>query len=220
MSACGADGLLCLGDVVGYGADPGPCVERVRQEAVAVVSGNHDAGVVGRLDLDWFNPFAKAAALWTAEQLCGDHRAYLSSLPLVARIDEATLVHASPRVPEEWDYLISARDGFEVFPFFRTRLCFVGHSHRPGIWIEGPDGVRFEPYPSQQELLPGHRYIVNVGSVGQPRDRDPRAACAIWDTDAQTITIHRVSYDTRAAQAKIREAGLPSILADRLAHGV
>ena len=176
VSACGADGLLCLGDVVGYGADPGPCVERVRQEAVAVVSGNHDAGAVGCLDLDWFNPFAKAAALWTAEQLDGGQRAYLSSLPLVARIDEATLVHASPRVPEDWDYLISARDGFEAFPFFRTRLCFVGHSHRPGGWIEGPDGVRFEPYLSQQELLPGHRYIVNVGSVGQPRDRDPRAA--------------------------------------------
>jgi len=220
VNARGADGLLCLGDVVGYGADPGPCIERVRQEAVAVVSGNHDAGAVGLLDLDWFNPFARAAALWTAEQLDPDQRAYLSGLPLVVQWDEATLVHASPRVPEEWDYLISARDGFEAFPFFKTQFCFIGHSHRPGVWIEGPAGVRFEPNPSQQELLPGHRYIVNVGSVGQPRDGDPRAACAIWDTDLRTITIHRVPYDTRAVQAKIRGAGLPTILADRLAHGI
>jgi diadenosine tetraphosphatase ApaH/serine/threonine PP2A family protein phosphatase len=220
VNACGVEGLLCLGDVVGYGADPGPCLERVRQEAVTVVRGNHDDGAVGLLDLDWFNPFARAAALWTAHRLDEDQRAYLSGLPLVVEINGATLAHASPRSPEEWDYLISARDGFEAFPFFTTRLCFVGHSHRPGVWIQGPDELRFEPNLSRQALLPGHRYIVNVGSVGQPRDRDPRAACAIWDTDAQTIMVHRVPYDARAAQAKIRGAGLPSFLADRLAHGV
>lgn len=206
--------------MVGYGADPGPCLQRVRREAIAVVQGNHDAGAVGLLDLDWFNPFARAAALWTAEQLDGDQQGYLAGLPLVAKLDEATLVHASPRAPEEWDYLISASDGFEAFPFSTTRLCFVGHSHRPGVWTEGPDGVRFEPSLSRLELLPGHRYIVNVGSVGQPRDRDPRASYAIWDTDAQAVTIHRVPYDTRPAQVKIREARLPSVLADRLTHGI
>jgi diadenosine tetraphosphatase ApaH/serine/threonine PP2A family protein phosphatase len=220
LNACGVEALLCLGDLVGYGADPGPCLERVRQEARAVVQGNHDAGVVGLLDLHWFNPFARAAARWTAGRLDQEQQAYLSALPLVTEIDGATLVHASPRVPEEWDYLSSAQDGFEAFPFFRTRLCFVGHSHRPGVWIEGADGPRFEPNPSRQRLLPGHRYIVNVGSVGQPRDRDPRAAYAIWDTGTQTIEVCRVPYDTSGAQAKIRNAGLPPVLADRLTHGV
>lgn len=220
LEACGVDGLLCLGDTVGYGADPGPCLDRVGGEAVAVVQGNHDAGAVGLLDLDWFNRDARRAALWTAERLDEGQRKYLSGLPLIAEINGATLAHASPRAPEEWDYLISARDGLEAFPFFTTRLCFVGHSHRPGVWIEGPAGFGFEPTLSQRELLPRHRYIINVGSVGQPRDRDPRAACAIWDTDAQTVAIHRVPYDARATQLKIREAGLPSFLADRLAHGV
>jgi diadenosine tetraphosphatase ApaH/serine/threonine PP2A family protein phosphatase len=185
-----------------------------------VVQGNHDAGAVGLLDLHWFNPFARASALWTAERLDEDQQTYLSGLPLVAEIEGATLVHASPRAPEEWDYLNSPGDGFEAFGCFTTPLCFVGHSHRPAVWIESPDGLRFEPNPPQQELLPAHRYIVNVGSVGQPRDRDPRAACATWDTDARTIVIHRIPYDAGIAQAKIRSAGLPAILADRLAHGV
>lgn len=220
MRVGGADGLLCLGDVVGYGADPGPCLDRIRREAVLVVAGNHDWGAVGLVDLGWFNPFARAAARWTAARLDNDERGYLSGLPLVAEIDGTTLVHASPRNPGEWEYLISPRDGFEAFPRLMTRLCFVGHSHRPGVWIQGPAGFRFEPTLARLELRPEHRYIVNVGSVGQPRDRDPRASYAVWDTDAQTVVLHRVPYDTGTAQAKIRGAGLPSFLADRLDHGI
>ena len=220
----GVDGLLCLGDLVGYGADPGPCVEQVGENAVAVVAGNHEHGALGLMDIGWFNAFARAAALWTRGQLDADHQRYLERLPLRTIVEEATLVHASPRQPQEWDYLISAEDGFEVFAEFDTRLCFVGHSHWPGAWSLGSSGPQhtgsLTPSRARVKLEDGRRYIINVGSVGQPRDRDPRAAYAIWDRDDRTVTIRRVDYDQRAAAQKIIAAGLPRALADRLAHGV
>lgn len=223
-AAEGAREILCLGDVVGYGADPVACVERLGERAAAVVAGNHEHGALGLLDLAWFNPFARAAALWTGAQLAPDHRHYLERLPLTATVEEATLVHASPRRPDEWDYIMSAEDGFEVFGAFETRLCFVGHSHRAGVWSLGSNGPDFVGGPGISEavvaLEDGRRYLVNVGSVGQPRDRDPRAAYVIWDREAWTVAVRRVVYDHRAAAAKILAAGLPRILADRLADGV
>jgi diadenosine tetraphosphatase ApaH/serine/threonine PP2A family protein phosphatase len=223
-AAAGAHALLCLGDLIGYGADPAACVERVGERAVAGVAGNHEHGVLGLLSLEWFNPVAKAAALWTRDRLDEDHGRYLGALPLVRTFEEATLVHASPRQPEEWDYLISAEDGFEVFGDFQTRLCFVGHSHRPDVWSlgsSGPDhaGSSGAP-PATVRLEAGRRYLINPGSVGQPRDRDPRAAYAIWDRDDRIVTIRRVQYDRGRAARKILGAGLPRLLADRLAHGV
>jgi len=216
--------VLCLGDLVGYGADPVACVEEVAGRAAALVAGNHEHGALGLMSLEWFNPVARAAALWTRESLDADHQRFLAALPLSAVVEEATLVHASPRHPEEWDYLISAEDGLSVFGDFDTRLCFVGHSHRPDAWSigsGGPDhagglggpraGVRLED---------GRRYVINAGSVGQPRDRDPRAAYAIWDRDERSVTVRRVAYDYRKAAEKILAAGLPRQLADRLAHGL
>ncbi len=215
---------LCLGDLVGYGADPEACIERVGERAGAVVAGNHEHGALGLMDLDWFNPFARAAALWTRERLDVDHACYLERLPLVTTVEEATLVHASPRHPEEWDYLVSPDDGFEVFADFATRLCFVGHSHLPMVWSLGSSGPRYvsglTAPRAKVRLEDGRRYIINVGSVGQPRDRDPRAAYAIWDRDERSVSIRRVDYDRRAAAGKIIAAGLPRSLADRLAHGV
>ena len=214
-----ADAILCLGDVVGYGADPGACVERLAVRAQVITAGNHEHGVTGLLDLDWFNPYARAAAEWTRERLDDDHRSYLATLPLVAQVDDATLVHASPEAPEEWDYLLSPDDGWAAFPYFATRWCFVGHSHVPGMWSVGSSGPDFEPRPAIVTAEAGRRYIVNVGSVGQPRDRDPRAAYAIWDVDAGRVELRRVSYDIQAARDKIVAAGLPRYLADRLAAG-
>ncbi len=213
------DGVLCLGDVVGYGADPRPCLETVRRISTALVAGNHEHGCAELLDLDWFNPVARAAAVWTAAQLSDEERTYLRALPLTVQLHDAALVHASPRRPEAWEYLITPEDGFEVFAYFPGRLCFVGHSHRPGVWAQGEDGHRFLPGPQTVSLDPAHRFIVNVGSVGQPRDRDPRAAYAVWDTEASGVTIHRVPYDTVTAQEKIYRAGLPRILGERLARG-
>ena len=214
-----ADGVLCLGDVVGYGADPAACVERVAERAEAVVAGNHEHGVAGLLDLGWFNEWARAAAEWTRAQLDDDQCAWLGSRPLVRVLEDATLVHASPARPEEWDYLISAEDGYEAFPAFATRVCFVGHSHRPGTWSLGSSGPAHEPNATETVFERGRRYLVNVGSVGQPRDRDPRAAYALWDTDEQRVVIRRVSYDLGGARRKILAAGLPTFLADRLSIG-
>ena len=219
--AQGANTLLCLGDLVGYGADPVACVELVGERAAAVVAGNHEHGALGLMRLDWFNSFARAAALWTRDRLDEDHRRYLAGLPLVSEIEEATLVHASPRHPEEWDYLLSAEDGFEVFGDFSTRLCFVGHSHRPDVWSLGSGGPEHTGFvASRMRLEDGRRYVVNGGSVGQPRDHDPRAAYVLWDRDERTIEIRRVTYDHRRAAQKILAAGLPRRLAERLAHGV
>jgi len=221
----GALGILCLGDVVGYGADPVPCVELLGGRAARMVAGNHEHGALGRLDLGWFNPAARAAALWTRDQLGADHAAYLSGLGLQTTMGEATCVHASPRRPEEWDYLISEDDGFRAFSAFDTRLCFVGHSHRPAVWSLGSGGPDHEDlggpacHDRQIPFGDGRRYIVNVGSVGQPRDRDPRAAYILWDEDERRVTLRRVAYDHKKAAAKILAAGLPRVLAERLALG-
>jgi diadenosine tetraphosphatase ApaH/serine/threonine PP2A family protein phosphatase len=213
------DTVLCLGDTVGYGADPLACVELIAERAHTIVGGNHEHAVAGRLGLGWFNRYARAAAEWTRERLDDDHRAYLAALPLQREVEDATLVHASPAQPEEWDYLVTAEDGFAAFPHFATRWCFVGHSHLPGAWSLGSSGPDHHPGARVLQSERGRRYIVNVGSVGQPRDRDPRAAYAVWDVEAGRTEIRRVVYDVATARRKIVEAGLPRLLADRLAAG-
>jgi diadenosine tetraphosphatase ApaH/serine/threonine PP2A family protein phosphatase len=213
------DAVLCLGDTVGYGADPLACVELIAERAQVIVGGNHEHAVAGRLGLGWFNRYARAAAEWTREHLDEDHRAYLGALPLVSEVEDATLVHASPAQPEEWDYLVTAEDGFAAFPHFATRWCFVGHSHVPGAWSLGSSGPEHHPGAGLLRCVRGRRYLVNVGSVGQPRDRDPRAAYAVWDVEAGRTEIRRVAYDVATARRKIMEAGLPRLLADRLTAG-
>lgn len=214
-----ADGVLCLGDVVGYGADPAACVEIVGERVDMLVAGNHDHALAGLIEPSWFNTYARAALEWTAGRVDDDHRAWLGGRPLLAEVGDATLVHASPRNPEEWDYLRSGEDGWEVFEAFSTRLCFVGHSHRPAVWSLGSSGPEFEPAATSASLESGRRYIINVGSVGQPRDHDPRAAYAVWDVEARRVDIRRVEYDIDAVRRKIHAAGLPRFLADRLAVG-
>jgi diadenosine tetraphosphatase ApaH/serine/threonine PP2A family protein phosphatase len=218
-AASRADGVLCLGDVVGYGADPVACVERVAERAQAVVAGNHEHGVAGLLPLDWFNDRARAAAEWTRRRLDDDHLAWLAARPLIAETEDATLVHASPARPGDWDYVVSADDGYDAFAAFTTRVCFIGHSHVPGAWSVGSSGRDWAPGVSAVDLEAGRRYLVNVGSVGQPRDRDPRASYAVWDVTGRRVTIERVAYDVAAARRKILDAGLPSFLAERLTIG-
>jgi diadenosine tetraphosphatase ApaH/serine/threonine PP2A family protein phosphatase len=218
-AASRAGAVLVLGDVVGYGADPQSCLERVAERAHAAVAGNHEHGVAGLLDLGWFNDRARAAVEWTRGQLDPDHLAWLRSQPLVRELDDATLVHASPDQPAEWDYLVTAEDGYGVFGAFATRVCFVGHSHRPGVWSVGSSGRAHQAGVREIELEAGRRYLINVGSVGQPRDRDPRASYALWDPDGRCVTIERVPYDLFTARRKILSAGLPRFLADRLPIG-
>lgn len=220
VAGVGVDGLLCLGDLVGYGADPGPVVDALAGRGAVVVAGNHDHAAAGLLDLAWFNPYARAAAEWTAGVLAPDQTRYLATLPLTTAAAGATLVHASPRNPADWPYLLSPADGLGAFAAFTTPLCFVGHSHVPTVWtIRGDGGLAWRRGPARLPLVPGERHLINVGSVGQPRDGDPDAAYALWDQDAAVVVIRRVRYDVGEARRRIHAAGLPAILGDRLVRG-
>lgn len=216
------DRLWCLGDTVGYGANPGECVNRVREAAQVVILGNHDAACTGAEELAYFNQNAREAVLWTMNQLTDEHKRWLRSLPVTETINDALLVHASPFEPELWHYVHTRmRPGDLVQSFSATaaRVIFVGHSHQQLVLVNRDDEF-YRFLGTSLRLEPGYRYLVNVGSTGQPRDGDTRAAFAVYDTDAGTISLHRVEYDVATAQRKIREAGLPAILADRLENGL
>jgi len=215
-----------MGDIVGYGPDPGYCIDRLRDLDATICLGNHDAAVIDKLELEHFNPFARQALVWTKQQLSQDHKDYLASLPYVQRLEDldVTLVHGSLFQPENFDYVRSLSSARLCIELQRTRLCFVGHTHQPCLFIL-KNNRSFEYIPSfeqEGEFEVGGRQqvLVNVGSVGQPRDEDPRAAFVLYDTDAGRLSLHRVSYNLEAVQVRIRRAGLPSVLADRLSFGL
>jgi diadenosine tetraphosphatase ApaH/serine/threonine PP2A family protein phosphatase len=212
------DRLFCLGDVVGYGADPGICIARLRDRKVPTVLGNHDAAAMGRMSVECFNPHARASVVWTRKQLTGEELRELGDLPLVRREEGFTLVHATLHSPERFGYILTNLDAYFSFQLMDHSLCFVGHSHVPIKFFQStPLSYNTDPVV---RLDPAVKTIVNVGSVGQPRDRNPQACYAIWDSDEGSVRIERVDYDIDSAAQKIRDAGLPAILADRLYEGI
>lgn len=215
----GAEEMWCLGDVVGYGPDPRECIKLLRQHEHLCVAGNHDWAAIGKMDTSHFNPEAAAACHWTAEQLTPGDRDYLSNLPLTLQRNEFTLVHGSPREPI-WEYLVTPESARANFDYFETRFCLIGHSHSPLLIVLKNDDCRLSRLPHQL-LLKEHnrRLIVNCGSVGQPRDGDPRASYALLDTTQEELLHFRVDYDIAATQAKMLDNGLPLRLANRLAVG-
>lgn len=217
------DHIVCLGDVVGYGADPGACLSAVRQVTDLVVAGNHDWGAVGKVDLGYFNRSARTAAEWTGKHLSDSERDFLSQLPLTLDLgngDGFLAVHATPDQPQEWRYLLSIDEAEYQFERLFKPICFVGHSHQPIAWQWSSGGRVSVVGREYLQAEPGRRYIFNVGSVGQPRDGDPRACYAIYDQGRGEAVIHRVEYDVSSAQAKILKAGLPARLAERLSQGL
>jgi len=214
------DRLWCLGDVVGYAADPSACIALLRQHPHTAVAGNHDLAAVGKLPTDDFNAAAAWAAAWTARRLSAKEREYLSSLPFVAVEGDFTLVHGSLRSPE-WEYLLSADAAAEHLRLQETPYGLVGHSHIPFVAFEREGSLAAMAALKDGDVLKlgGERLVVNPGGVGQPRDGDPRASYAVYDDEAHTLTLHRVEYDLEKTQRKILEAGLPRHLAERLAHG-
>ncbi|HEY3156963.1 MAG TPA: metallophosphoesterase family protein [Candidatus Eisenbacteria bacterium] len=214
----GAGRILCLGDVVGYGASPNECLELIRDRCQLVLLGNHDSAASGGPEAARFNPNAKAAAHWTARTLTPDNRDYLRSLPLTKKMDPYLYVHASPAAPRDWEYIFDRFDAEPQFQFFSEPACFIGHTHQPAIFERSSSGCIYLP-PTRLLFHSTHRYIVNVGSVGQPRDRDPRACFVLLHEPAGEIEFVRVPYDIEAAQEKIRAARLPLVLASRLATG-
>src|SRR5262245_41383506 len=210
--------VVCLGDFVGYGASPNECIERLRPRLAEAVIGNHDLAAVGKLALRGFHEDAAAAARWTDTALTPENRSYLESLPYERVWRGTRLVHGAPSRPSEWRYVLSIRDALAEFDAFAERVCFIGHSHFPCAFDGAGGEVRFRRV-EEIAIEPGHRYLVTVGSVGQPRDGDPRACYALYDERAGIIRNVRVAYDVEGAMRRIRTAGLPSFLAERLQWG-
>ena len=213
----GFDQIWSLGDLVGYGPDPGACIDLMRQYDHRGVAGNHDLASIGRLSTEAFNAHAAAANRWTTNQLSEEHVAYLGGLSLRLELDEFTIVHGSPRDPI-WEYVVSAAAA--SFLHFDTYRCLVGHSHIPFICRPAESGAAFAEFPLDTPITLGNdRLIINPGGVGQPRDNDPRASYAVYDSDAGVVFHHRAEYDIPATQEKMRRHGLPQYLSERLTYG-
>ncbi len=205
------DAYWCLGDLVGYGPDPEACVQRVRQlPNLICLQGNHDAGVVGTLDLDFFNPGAAFSLHWTREHLSPASLDFLRTLPshLVLPEYRVTLAHGSPRRPLE-EYVLTPARARVNFQHFDTPWCFIGHTHLPSAFLLNGQELQIPSQKASLLLLDEVRALLNPGSVGQPRDGDPRAAYAIWDTETNTWTWHRVTYDIEAVQRRMAQFNLP-----------
>jgi diadenosine tetraphosphatase ApaH/serine/threonine PP2A family protein phosphatase len=215
------DALLCLGDTVGYGPNPNECAERIRALGGPVIAGNHDLAAAGVLDISMFTPLARAAIEWTIEVLSGETRRWLASLPDRLEDPAFLAVHGSPRDPIE-EYILDLPTSLAVFSEHAFPLCLVGHSHIPGAFILEADGTlsaRFLPVGERVRLTRSSRYIINVGSVGQPRDGDPRACWLLLDTAARTVMLKRLAYPFTITQEKMTARGLPEPLAQRLTQG-
>ena len=211
------DEIWCLGDLVGYGPRPNECCELVAEAASICIVGNHDLGVLGEIDLDVFSPEAAEAAVWSQSVISDSSRAILSPLLPQLDTDEATLVHGSPRDPV-WEYVLSWDQAAEAFAQATRSLILVGHSHA-ALHFSHPDSGEWGLAPEGTTLELDQPRLLNPGSVGQPRDGDPRAAWLLIDFPRSTASFRRTGYDIALTQAQIREAGLPETLADRLATG-
>ncbi|MCC7237727.1 MAG: metallophosphoesterase family protein [Bryobacterales bacterium] len=218
------DRVVCLGDTVGYGADPNACAAFVRENVPHVVRGNHDKACAGLDDLEWFNAAARASALWTQDVLAPENMEWLRGLPKgPLHLDGFQILHGSPL--DEDEYLLQAGDAQQLTGYLDTPLSFFGHTHVQGGFMLHRNGVQRIPAVPRKSahadfaIDPDSYVLINPGSAGQPRDGDPRAAFAIYDDEQRLVRYHRVAYDIAAAQAKIRAASLPDVLARRLSIG-
>ena len=208
---------VCLGDIVGYNADPAACLEKVRELGCPTVKGNHDEDAAGSHSLDNMNPVAAAALEWTRSQLSDEQRQWLARLRMVRQVSEFTAVHSTLDQPTNWNYVTNRFDAMANFSYQFTPLCFHGHTHVPRVYVK-TDRVQEVPADSIT-IEKGAKYFINVGSVGQPRDGDWRASYAIYDVPSQLVVFRRVEYDIVTAQQKILAAGLPKMLAERIMEG-
>jgi predicted phosphodiesterase len=217
------EAVWCLGDTVGYGPEPDACVARVRSLAAETVIGNHDWAALGLMDVEDFNPEARRAVMWTREHLSQESLDWLKGLPSKPVEREGyTLTHASPRDPI-WEYVLYPGVASENFSHFATPFCLVGHTHVPALHVVAGSESKARPMqPTSNQpmsLREGWRAILNPGSVGQPRDNDRRAAYALLDTDEAVWEPRRVDYNVEVTQKRMRDAGLPERLINRLAFG-
>ncbi len=214
------DKIICLGDIVGYGPFPNACIKAIRRRADQIVIGNHDSAAIIKTPMTYFNKYAKEAIYWTRRELSDENKTWLESLDFVHLEYRFRAVHATPHSPEKWDYILTLPDAFFNFVRFPEKICFIGHSHVPVVfkYHDETEDVTMEPGPAVG-LLDDSRYIINVGSVGQPRDRDPRASFGVYDDNLQVFRLYRTEYNIAATQSAMQERGLPGFLIQRLESG-
>ena len=213
------DKIICLGDIVGYGADPGECIKLTRDISDVIIAGNHDFAVCEQTNINNFNDYAKEAVLWSRNALREDEIKFLKNLPFTFKEGNVNFVHSSLHSPESWRYLSAPSDTHIDFQIMEDEILFIGHTHVQVLFKDTGENVEML-LPGEIPLDAGKKYIINPGSVGQPRDRDPRAAFMIYDSDRKHVQSLRVEYDIEKAKSKILKAGLPDILATRLSRGV
>lgn len=213
------EAVHCLGDVVGYGGDPGPCLELVDKSCTIKLLGNHEYAAMGKLSTEVMNQVARTSLQWTREQLTDRHFGIMAEFAIDATRDNLYFVHASPCEPEKWRYVLTAWEATKAFDALKSPICFVGHTHLPMIFSERPDRSIRQQVGHDIEPDPDNRYIINIGSVGQPRDNDPRACYVVFDTAEQALSYRRIEYNLALAQQKMTEAHLPQMLIDRLQAG-
>lgn len=216
----GIERYVCLGDTVGYAANPNECADLVRERVALSVLGNHDAVASGRMPAERYYKAARQVLEWTRDELSPANRAWLASLPFTVREGAVEYCHGSPLEPEEFDYIIFENQAAELLNIWNSlaELTFIGHSHLPRMFCLSQEGVSSHP-GDELQLEAGKKYLFTVGSVGQPRDGDPRAAFAIHDSKARTVSFHRVEYDISETVRRIEEAELPKQFGQRLFMG-
>ena len=213
------EGIVCLGDLVGYGADPNAVVEWARAHVNVIIRGNHDQASIGMADMEDYNPAARASTIWTRQTLTPENRRYLERLPRgPLPFAGCDLVHGSPL--DENEYILTVEDATATRPFLAAPVTFFGHTHRQGGFLVARSAARKIATDQILEIEKAHSYLVNPGSVGQPRDGDPRAAYALFWPQEQVVEFRRIAYDVPNAAAKIVAAGLPGYLAARLHEGI
>lgn len=219
MDDNGVDRRICLGDLVGYGVDADECVQMAKENMDICLIGNHDSVAIKYESSVGFNPYAKQAIEWTQEHLSADSLCYMKNLAFLHEENDITFVHASPLSPADWIYITDLEDALDAFDHFDNRYCFVGHTHSPVIVASRPMAIPKILDEYEYSIVDTERLLVNVGSVGQPRDRDPRASWCLLDTEKKSVRIVRVEYDVFKTQERMRKAGMPDFLVERLAVG-
>lgn len=209
---------VCLGDIVGYNAYPSECLQRVRGLECPVVKGNHDEQASMLVGGEGFNPLAEEAIRYSREHLSAEERNWLRDLRLQRQVRDFTIVHATLDTPHKWGYIFNQLDAAGSFSYQHTNLCFIGHTHTPKAYVREGSVRQIQPFDIVK-IEAGKKYLINVGSVGQPRDGNWQAAYALYDTGSEEVHLRRVEYDLEGAQQSILQAGLPERLAERLAHG-
>lgn len=214
LSDKGVNDVFCLGDIVGYGPNPNECIDLVASKCKKSIIGNHDHAALGLTSIEYFNDFAKLSTYWTMNELTNKSKDFLLSLDFQISTNDYILVHSSPSEPKSWNYVLSEEDAKQEFEHFEQNVCFIGHSHYPVIFSKNGFSRK-----GNIVLDDTNKYIVNVGSTGQPRDGDSRACFCIYNLEQKSVEYVRIEYDIESTRKKIQDAGLPTFLADRLRKG-